>query len=109
MDLWIAGLIQASISGVVLLFLTKSLEKVSETSKRAAEAEKTIIQNDLDLLGGKLTSLEGKQGELTRAFYSLKEKVVIIAQKQDDYHTRIHELIDAVDDLKTNYGGMARK
>lgn len=111
MEVWIAGVIQACISGAIVLFLTKTVEKSNETTQRANEAEKRIIQNDLNSMGEKFSSMEHKQQELTNAFYALKEKVVLVAQKQDDAQGRMHELIKAVEGIKINenHGRVIRK
>ncbi len=56
--------------------------------------------------------MEQKQTTLVEAFHSLKEKVALLAQKQDDFQTRLFELIQMVERVKVstdNYGKVIKR
>lgn len=102
MEVLVSGFIQAILSGAILLFLTKAVEKNSKDAQRATEAEKKIIEREISEMTIRLTSFEQKHDSLVVAFQSLREKVILMVQKQDDFQTRLFELIKSVENFKTH-------
>jgi len=104
MELFISGVFQALISGIasgaVLLIITKSMEKNNDIIKKAHAAEKELLDNKLQNMEDKINSMEEKHMALTEAFYGVKEKVILMVQKQEEFKLRLFELIQTVEKLK---------
>lgn len=111
MEIFITGVVQAAVSGVILLIITKTVEKNNSASQRAVEAEKRLITKELSDMMLKVTSLEQKQDALVSAFQALKEKVILMSQKQDDMYQRLYDLTHSVDKIKDteSYGRVLKK
>jgi len=116
MELFISGVFQALISGIasgaVLLIITKAMEKNYDDVKKAHNAEKELLEIKLQNMEDKINSIEEKHISLTEAFYGVKEKVIVMIQKQEEFKLRLFELIQTVEQLKMpdqNFGKVIRK
>lgn len=121
MDLFISGLFQALISGIasggVLLLISQSLKKNNDEVKKTHFAEKELLDEKLahlyekiNLMEEKVVAMDNKYSILTSALYEVKEKVVLMAQKQDEFKLRLFELIQTVEKLKlSEYGRVIKK
>lgn len=117
-EIFISGLFQAIISaiasGAALMIISRSLDKNNEDTKKAHSAEKELLdiklqnlENKITSMETKFTSMEQKHVHLTEAFYEVKEKVVLMIQRQEEFKLRLFEVITTVEKLKgvdTNFG-----
>jgi len=124
-ELFISGLFQAIISaiasGAALLIISRSLDKNNEDTKKAYTAEKELLDNRFNNMKENLNSMEDKflllatkHEELTEAFYQVKEKVVLLVQRQDEFKIRLFELIQAIEKKENKdpvhvYGTITKK
>lgn len=116
MELFISGLFQALISGItsgaVLLVLTNILQKNNDETKKLHETEKELLNTKLQNMEDKINSMETKHFSLMEEFHQLKDKVLAMYHKQEEFKVRLFELISAVEKLKMpdqDFGKVIRK
>ena len=113
MELFTTGLIQAIISGAILLFITKTVEANNAKTVRATEAEKKIVERELAAMTVKFVSMEQQHGQLTKEIQKLREKVAVLVQKHEDLQLRVFEVVNSLEAIKTgmpgNYGKVTVK
>lgn len=111
MEIWVTTILQTLISGAILLFLTKSVDKSSENARSASEVEKKMVQKELATMTLKFVSMEQKHDKIIEEVQKLKERVSVLVQKSDDLQTRVFEMSHALDGLKvaSTHGRVIKK
>jgi len=113
LDLFISGLFQALISaiasGAVLMLIQGKLDRNRDDTKKAHDTEKELLNNKLKHLEDKIDSMESrfafmeqKHGFLTDALHEVKDKVLVVITRQDEFKLRLFELINSVEKIKEN-------
>jgi hypothetical protein len=103
--------VQTIVSGIALLIITHYIKTNSENAAKIIDVEKKIVQKELSDMSIKFVSIEQKQDKLDMGLQSVKEKLTLVGQKQDDAQVRMTELISTVENIRrdVNFGKVVRK
>lgn len=105
MEVFLSTLTQTVISGFVILLITQVVKKYGKDAERASEVEKRIIQVEFEGMGDKLKNIQSKIATLEGYFQDLNNRMIAISLRQEDMKSRMHEVLEAIEVMKTQSFG----